>query len=124
MKRSVIIAKCIGLSQVDYKVSMVFDKPLHELCSKFVLVTDNLNAIVGTLTKNDIIEIDYEAYTKFSVNKYYRIIADDLGPNGYGWIKPNDYKEETLILWHELGSLIDPTIETIDLYIKELNFRN
>lgn len=125
MKRSIIIAKCIGTIENSTKTLLIFDKPLKDLCSKFVYIKNYF----GTLLPSDIIEIS--SHTTIEVNKYYKItVYNDHKKSGdcdWEWDIINqsmdEHKEETVLLWQELGSLIDPPIETIDLYIDELNKR-
>lgn len=125
MKRSVIITKCIGIVKVNGKSFAVFDKPLTSLCSKFICVCNKTSMCLGTLLNNGIIELSANNIVEH--NRYYKIFVDIEISIKEGWQKVgqpiNDYKEETVLLWQELGSLEDPPIEAIDLYISELNKR-
>ena len=125
MKRSVIIAKCIGIVKVNGKSFAVFDKPLTSLCSKFICICNKTSMCLGTLLNNGIIELGTNNIVEH--NRYYKIFVDIEISIKEGWEKVgqpiNDYKEETVLLWQELGSLEDPPIEAIDLYINELNKR-
>lgn len=126
MKRSIIIAKCIGLSKANEKIYAIFDKPLSNLCRKFISISNKESSCLGTLLPNDLVELHYDNIIR--CNNYYRIgIFTRELVDEWDWeIIPQsieDYKEETVLLWQELGSLVDPPIEAIDLYIEELNRR-
>lgn len=80
---------------------------------------------LGTLLNNGIIELSTNNIVEHG--RYYKIFVNIEISIKEGWEKVgqpiNDYKEETVLLWQELGSLEDPPIEAIDLYISELNKR-
>ena len=94
MKRSAIITKCIGIVEISNKSFAIFDKPLTSLCSKFICVCNKTSMCLGTLLN-------------ISIKEGWEKVGQPI----------NDYKEETVLLWQELGSLKDPPIEAIDLYI-------
>lgn len=125
MKRSVIITKCIGIVKINNKSFATFDKPLTPLCSKFICIFNKTSMCLGTLLNNEIIELS--ANNIIEHGRYYKIFVNIEVSIKEGWEKVgqpiNDYKEETVLLWQELGSLEDPPIEAIDLYINELNNR-
>lgn len=126
MKRSVIIAKCIGSIENSNKTLLTFDRPLNELCSeKFIYISVGTQLYFGTLLPNNIIEMSLNV--PIEINKYYKISTYNAWFEELEWQiskQPSEkYKEETVLLWQELGSLENPPIEAIDLYINELNER-
>jgi len=126
MKRSVIIAKCIGSIEISNKTFLTFDRPLNELYSeKFICISVGTQLYFGTLLPNNIIEMSLNV--PIEINKYYKILTYNAWFEEPEWQiskQPSEkYKEETVLLWQELGSLEDPSIEAIDLYINELNER-
>lgn len=126
MKRSVIIAKCIGSIENSNKTLLTFDRPLNKLYSeKFIYISVGTRLYFGTLLPNDIIEMSPDV--PIETNKYYKISTYRVWSERLERLiskqSEEEYKEETAILWEELGSLVDPPIEEIDLYIEELNER-
>ena len=72
MKRSVIIAKCIGSIEISNKTFLTFDRPLNELYSeKFIYISVGTRLYFGTLLQNNVIEMSPDV--PIEVNKYYKI---------------------------------------------------
>lgn len=127
--RSIIIAKCEHIYRDPSHTYVVFSCNLKEL-PKFVAIWGRCKIpIYGTRISDTTIEIsDWHntwIFEELSVEKWYRINMapfnlDEVSKN---FINSDLYKEETILLWQELGSLENPTIEQIDLYIEELNKR-
>ena len=80
MKRSIIIAKCMGIIEKVDKTLLTFDKPLNNLCSKFIYIKTYL----GTLLPSNIIEIR-ALNTSIEVNKYYKISVYNEGSPQDTW---------------------------------------
>ena len=125
--RTVIITKCIGCTWSKNLVNVIFDKDLFCLGTKFVnLINPNCKITFVTLRPNGVIEwyLHTENFDldKKMLNHYFKIIPYSLSSILQG-INKEKYEKETELLWNELGSLNDPTLEQIDLYIEELNKR-
>ena len=131
MRRTIIIAQCTFLEKTSEYCKISFNKSLSELLPLDYVNVYNETFIIRGSHWDDIVYTAPQFAANLNIGEWYAIeIINPLFAN-LGWgayeppplLTPEDYHEETLLLWQELGSLENPSIEEINTYIYVLNKR-